>query len=140
MSSLPHAPTLPQPDADSTRFWAATLEGRLELQRCRRCDRLVWYPRRRCPNCQADELVWERLSGLGTVYASTVVHRPPTEALAAEVPYVVALVDLDEGARLMTNVVECDPGAVQIGMRVAVTFRPVSDKAALPLFAPVADG
>ena len=110
------------------------------MPRCRSCDRLVWYPRRRCPRCHGDDLAWETLSGLGTVYASTVVHRAPSPQLEDDVPYVVALVDLDEGARLMTNIVECAPESVEIGMRVGVTFRRVSDDAALPLFAPRAHG
>jgi uncharacterized protein len=134
--AAPAALPVPRPDADSARFWAATLAGRLELPRCRSCDRLVWYPRRRCPRCLGDDLDWEVLSGLGTVYASTVVNRAPSESFESEVPYVVALVDLDEGARLMTNIVGCPPETVAIGMRVTVTFRRVSDEAALPLFAP----
>jgi len=133
-STIPALP-VPHPDADSARFWAATLAGRLELPRCRSCGQLVWYPRRRCPGCHGDDLDWEVLSGLGTVYASTVVHRAP-ESFAGPVPYVVALVDLDEGARLMTNIVDCPPETVAIGMRVGVTFQRVSDQAALPLFAP----
>jgi len=76
------------------------------------------------------------MSGRGTVYASTVVHRPADESFAAEVPYVVALVDLEEGPRLMTRIVDCPAEDVRTGMPVAVRFLRVSDEAALPVFAP----
>jgi hypothetical protein len=131
------SPPIPVPDADSSRYWAATLEGRLELQRCDACRRLVFYPRARCPRCYGDRLTWTTLAGTGTVHAFTVVHRPADPSLADAVPYVVALVELTEGARLMTNIVGCDPSDVHVGMPVAVSFRPVSDAASLPVFSPV---
>lgn len=127
---------IPHPDPDTAPFWAATLAGRLDLQRCDACRRIVVYPRARCPYCHADALTWTTMSGRGTVYASTIVYRPADESFAADVPYVVALVDLEEGARLMTRIVDCPPASVRTGMAVAVRFRPVSDEAALPVFAP----
>lgn len=130
------SPPVPVPDADSARYWAATLEGRLELQRCVACGDLVFYPRARCPACHGDRLTWTVLAGTGSVYAFTVVHRPADPSLADAVPYVVALVTLTEGARLMTNIVDCDPTDVHVGMPVAVQFRHVSDAAALPVFSP----
>jgi uncharacterized OB-fold protein len=129
-------PPIPHPDPDTAPFWAATLAGRLDLQRCDACHRVVVYPRARCPHCHADSLTWTTMSGRGTVYAATIVYRPADESFAADVPYVVALVDLEEGARLMTRIVDCPPEAVRTGMAVAVRFQPVSDDAALPLFAP----
>lgn len=129
-------PPVPVPDADSRPYWTAAAEGRLALQRCTSCDRLVWYPRARCPRCHGDRLTWETLSGAGTVHAFTVVYRPADPSLEDAVPYVVALVDLAEGARLMTNIVGCEPGDVRIGMAVRVLFREVADGIALPLFEP----
>lgn len=128
---------VPPTDAVTTRFWAAASEGRLELQRCLACGLVVSYPRVRCPRCHADDLAWEAMAGTGTVYSYTVVHRPPEPALADQVPYVVALVDLDEGARLMSNIVGCAPDRVRIGMAVRVRFERVADRIALPLFEPV---
>jgi uncharacterized OB-fold protein len=129
-------PPRPRPDPDTAPFWAATLAGRLDLQRCASCGLVVFYPRARCPRCHGDALVWATMSGRGAVYASTVVHRPADESFAAEVPYVVALVDLDEGARLMARIVGCPPEEVRTGMPVTVRFRQVSDEAALPVFVP----
>lgn len=128
----------PIPDAESRPFWSATLEHRLVMQRCAACGDLVWYPRRRCPRCASDDLPWEELSGAGTIHAFTTVHRPADESFREDVPYVVALVDLAEGARIMTNIVGCDPASLDVGMPVEVVFRPVSDEASLPLFTPVA--
>lgn len=128
--------TPPVPDRDSAPFWAATVEGRLDLQRCPSCGLVVFYPRARCQRCHAAGLAWETMTGHGTVYAFTIVHRAPDPSLADAVPYVVALVDLAEGARLMTNIVDCRPDDVRIGMPVAVRFQQVSDQVALPLFRP----
>lgn len=128
---------VPPTDPVTRRFWAAASEGCLELQRCRACSLVVSYPRVRCPRCHSDDLAWEAMAGSGTVYSCTVVHRAPEPALAGEVPYVVALVDLDEGARLMSNIVGCAPDQVHIGMPVRVRFEPVADRIALPLFEPM---
>jgi uncharacterized OB-fold protein len=128
---------IPRADADSARYWAATVEGRLELPRCGACTLVIAYPRARCPRCHAGDLTWERMAGTGSVYSFTVVHRPSELALARDVPYVVALVDLDEGARLMTNIVGCAPDRVRIGMPVRVRFERVAVRAALPLFEPI---
>lgn len=128
--------TIPRPDPESRPFWDAARAGRLDLQRCGGCGHLVWYPRRRCHRCGSDQLRWETLSGEGTVHAYTVVHRAPAEDRAADVPYVVALVDLAEGARLMTNVVDCNPAEVHVGMPVSVRFRPIGEDLALPVFGP----
>lgn len=125
----------PQPDADTAEFWAATLEGRLRIQRCRSCERFVHYPRVACPWCMSRDLRFEDVSGRGVVYSYTTVHRAPA-AFADEVPYVVALVDLDEGVRLLSRLVGLAPDAVAIGMPVQVTFRPLTDEAALPFFEP----
>jgi uncharacterized OB-fold protein len=133
-------PAIPRPDADSAPFWAAAADGRLELPRCRACGTLHAYPRRRCPSCGSDDISWERLSGRATVHAVTVIHRPPEPALADAVPYALALVDLEEGPRLMTRIVDCPPESVWIGQAVVVRFEPVGDGQALPLFAPRADG
>jgi uncharacterized OB-fold protein len=132
----------PPPDADARPHREAARVGRLAMPRCTGCGRLVWYPRPRCPSCHAAVHEWETLSGLGTVYSATVVHRAPDPSLEAAVPYVVALVDLDEGARMLSNIVDCEPDAVTIGMRVAVRFRVAGAGGGtfLPVFAPVETG
>lgn len=117
-------------------FWDATRERRLVLQYCRADGRPVHYPREVCPRCLGTDLEWREASGLGTVYAFTVNHVPATVAIGREPPFVVALVDLNEGVRFMTNIVGCAPGDVRVGMPVRVSWEPLSDGRALPVFAP----
>ena len=121
-------------------FWEATRDSRLLVQWCTSCDRGVFYPRVFCPHCAAgaDALEWRDASGRGTVYAAVVEHKP--QAAGANFsdgqPYCVALVDLEEGVRMLTNVVGCPPGEVRCGMPVSVTWEPLSDGRRLPLFEP----
>lgn len=119
-------------------YWDATREKRLVVQWCDDCDRSVWFPRAVCPVCLGTTLSWRDAAGTGTVYALTVEHRPQNPQLVSRAPYVVALVDLDEDVRLLTNVVNCAPGDVAIGQRVSVTWEALSDGRHLPLFEPAA--
>ena len=117
-------------------FWDATRERRLVLQRCRPCDRAIHYPREACPRCLGRDLEWRAASGRGVVHAFTVNHVAGNPAMEDRVPYVVALVDLDEGVRIMTNVVGCTPASVRVGMPVEVAWEGLSDGRALPVFSP----
>jgi uncharacterized OB-fold protein len=116
-------------------FWDATRQGRLLVQWCTACERPVWYPREVCPRCLGSTLEWRESQGHGVVYACTVEHKAQTRAL--EAPYVVALVELDEGVRLLSNVVGCPPERVCVGDRVKVAWEPLSDGRRLPLFEPL---
>ena len=126
---------VPVPDLDSAEYWRATTEGRLLLQRCRGCGGLQHYPRRLCVRCHGSDLEWQASSGRGTVYSFTVIRRAPSTAFAADVPYVLALVELEGGTRLMTTLADTAPEDVSIGMPVKVRFDPVADGIALPRFA-----
>ena len=126
----------PRPDPESAPYWSATLEGKLLVQRCTSCGNTQLYARAHCLACRAP-VEWVESSGRGTVYSYTVIRQNMSRAFRHLQPYVVALVDLDEGARLMTNIVGCDPDDVGIGMPVRVVFETVSEDAALPLFEPV---
>jgi hypothetical protein len=127
---------LPEPTGDSAPFWEACREGRLTLQRCTACGRLQFYPRRYCTGCMGDEMTWETVSGRGTVYSYSTTYRALSPAFRNQVPYIVAAVDLSEGPRMMTRLVDCTPAQVHIGMPVAVTFLRESDDIALPVFQP----
>ena len=130
----------PPVGAESGPFWEATRQGRLLVQWCTACNRGVFYPRAFCPRCAApgSSLEWRAASGRATVYAAAVENRP--EAAGATFsggePYCVALVDLEEGVRMVTNVIGCPPGDVRSGMAVTVTWEPLSDGRRLPLFEP----
>ncbi len=128
---------LPKPDRDSEFYWAAARRHELMLQRCDECGRFRFYPRIICPDCLSDTFQWQRVSGRGTVYSFTVIYRPPTPAFQNQVPYVLALIDLPEGVRMMSNVVGCDHRDVYIGMPVDVIFDDVSEEITLPKFRPI---
>ena len=120
----------------SQPFWDATREQRLLVQWCRDCDRPVFYPRAVCPTCLGDDLDWRQSAGTGTVHAITVEHRPQNPMFADRVPYAIALVDVAEGWRMLTNLVDCDPLTVAIGTPVTVAWEALSDGRNLPLFTP----
>jgi hypothetical protein len=121
----------------ATPYWDATREKKLLVQWCLDCDKPVQFPRAVCPICLGTNLAWREASGRGTIYAVTVEHRPQNPRMSARAPYAVALVDLDEGARLLTNVVTPDPLSLVIGQPVRVTWEELSDGRHLPLFEPV---
>jgi uncharacterized OB-fold protein len=127
----------PTPSLVGREYWERCARGELAAQRCDSCGLLRRYLTRVCPSCKSTDYKWEALTGAGTVYAST-VNRFPLSA-EFEAPYVVALVDLDEGLRVMTNIIGCDPESVAPGMRVTVAFERVSDEITLPLFKPADD-
>ena len=122
----------------SEPFWQATRDRRLIMQWCRPCERVVFYPRELCPGCLGSDLEWRDSPGTATVYAFSVHYRTGSPEMMDRTPYVVALVDLDEGARMMTNIVGCDPDDVTVGMGVRVTWEQLSDGRHLPLFEPAA--
>ena len=117
-------------------FWEATRSKEFVLQFCNSCGAAIHYPRALCPNCHGTDLEFRPASGRGRVYARTVLHRPGNPTMAERVPYVVALIELEEGVRMLSNVVGCEPQDVQIGMEVRVTWEDLSDGRALPLFEP----
>ena len=121
----------PEADPETRHFWDALAAGRLEIQRCRSCGQHVFYPRGSvCPHCGGLGLDWVAASGRGTVHSFTVVHRAPAE-FASEAPYVVVLVDLEEGPRIMSRLLGVEPAAVAVGMPVELS---ISGEPPLPYF------
>ena len=129
----------PASTAVSEPFWEATRSRRLTVQWCLTCDRAIFYPRDVCPGCLGSTLEWRSSVGTGRVYAVTVEHDPPRPSMRDLAPYAVALVDLDDGWRMLTNIVGCEPDDVVVGMPVTVTWEPLSDGRNLPLFTPLAE-
>ncbi len=127
----PASTTLSEP------FWEATRDRRLLAQRCATCRQYVWYPRERCPGCLGDDLVWTELSGQGTIYTFNVMRKPGNPMMADLAPYVIALVDLDEGPRMTTNIVSVEPEQLECGLRVTVDWSvELADGRYLPVFVP----
>ena len=125
---------LPQPTVVSAPFWDGCRRHELLVQKCADCEGLTFPPLRACRSCFSPNIDWVRLSGRGTVYTYTVIWRP--ESPAFQPPYVAAIIDLEEGCQMMTNIVECDSTEVDVGMPVEVDFRDVSDEITLPYFKP----
>jgi uncharacterized protein len=125
---------LPKPTATSRPFWDAAKRHELTLQRCGGCNAFIYYPRDRCPNCFSDQLRWQPVSGRGKVYSYTVVRRASTRSFADK-PYVLAIVELDEGPRMTTNV-EAPPESMKVGMPVTVCFDDVTPDRTLVKFKP----
>jgi len=127
---------LPTPDGDSQAFWDAAREGRLLIKRCRSCGRPHYYPRPFCPHCWSEEVEWEQASGRGTLYTYSVVYENDLPPFSGRMPYVAAIVDLEEGPRAMTNVVGCEPDELAIGMALEVAFEAISEDFTVPVFRP----
>ncbi|CAB3846352.1 Zn-ribbon domain-containing OB-fold protein [Achromobacter anxifer] len=125
---------LPQPTRITQPYWDAAKEHRLVVQQCACCKTRQFYPREFCAACLSDDIEWIECGGLGTVYTYTINRRPSNAALSGKVPYVVAMIDLDEGVRMMANIVDSPPEAVRIGSRVRVCFEQASDEITLPQF------
>ncbi|WAU85646.1 Zn-ribbon domain-containing OB-fold protein [Streptomyces sp. Qhu-G9] len=114
---------LPEADALTRPYWDAAAEGNLLLRRCGACGRAHHYPREFCPHCWSEAVTWERAGGRATLYTWSVVHRNDLPPFGARTPYVAAVVDLEEGPRMMTEVVDCAEEALRAGMALEVTFR-----------------
>jgi uncharacterized protein len=129
---LPAPP--PQINSETKPFWDATAQSKLMLPRCSACDTVIWYPRAFCPACSSFDISWFEASGRGTIYSFTVNRRGQGDY--RDRAYVVAYVELEEGPRVLTNVVDCDLEKLEVGQAVEVVFHPTSNGAALPRFRP----
>jgi uncharacterized OB-fold protein len=127
---------LPEIDYFTRPFWDAATDGRLLIRRCRACARAHHYPREFCPYCWSEDVDWERASGRATLYTWSVVHRNDLPPFGGRVPYTAAVVDLVEGPRMMTEIVQCPKGGLSIGMALEVTFRQEDGEQAVPVFRP----
>ena len=133
MSTGLHIP-LPRPTALSKPHWEGCQKGVLRVQRCKDCGEHVFIPEPLCTNCASQNLEWVDTTGRGTVYSYTVVHRPQRPEF--QVPYTVAIIEMEEGWYMLTNLVGIEPEAVKIGMPVEVAFEKMSEQITLPYFRP----
>jgi len=132
--SKPPQRPLPRIDEETRGFWEACSRHELYLQRCGKCGTFRYPPRALCPACLSSAIEWVRASGRGTVYSFTITHQNQAPGFRERLPYVLAVVELAEGVRLMTNVVSCAPDAVHIGMPVEVAWDDVTSEVAIPVF------
>ncbi len=127
---------IPRVDEESKGYWEACRRHELRVQKCRSCAQLRFYPRAVCPRCMSSEVEWVLCSGQGEVYTFTVTHQNQSPGFRESLPYVLAYVELAEGVQMLTNIVDCSPDDVKIGMPVEVVFEDVSDEIAIPRFRP----
>jgi uncharacterized protein len=139
----PHPDPLPQslkptpaPTLETAPYWEGCRQHQLRIQRCFECQQYQFFPRIYCSKCFSDRVEWVNASGRATILSFTIVRRPVSQAFAHEVPYVVALVTLEEGPQMMTNIVGCEPEKVTIGMPVEVVFEDWNDTISIPKFRP----
>ena len=127
---------LPTADAETEPYWEAARQGRLLIRRCTACGKAHFYPRRFCPSCWSTDVEGETAGGGAALYTWSVVHSNDLPPFRERLPYVAAVVDLDEGPRMMTNVVDCESGALAVGMRLSVAFEFRTDEVTVPVFRP----
>jgi uncharacterized OB-fold protein len=130
--------TLPRITAETAPYWEACKRGELCLQSCDACGHLQFYPRALCSACLGLELSWRVASGRGSIASFSVVRRAVSSAYADETPYTIVLVDLAEGPRMMSSLVDDQPQSVRIGLPVSVVFDVWSDDITMPRFRIVA--
>ena len=128
---------LPEIQSYSQGFWDGTKQHKLMVQHCNDCDANIFYPRRDCPECWSQNLGWIESSGRARVFTYSVTYEGVEQIFVEDLPIIVAWVDLPEGIRMTTNLVECEPEDLSIGMEVEVVFRDVTDEITLPFFRPV---
>ena len=137
MSESVYKKPLPRPNRISGPYWEGAKAHELRLVRCRACDHKFLPAADRCPHCLSKDLEWVKASGRGKVWSWVVFHQRYFASFEADIPYNVAYVELEEGPRLMTNLVECDPDLIRCDMPVEVVFDDVTPEITLPKFRPV---
>lgn len=139
MTQEKYAKPLPTPSPETQRFWDGCKQHELWIPYCRPCAASYWYPRDFCPKCGSRDVEWRRASGRGRLYTYAIHYRAFHPGWANEVPYVTALIDLDEGVRIFSNLIgiEPDPKAIRCEMPVEVVFEDVTPEVTLPKWRPV---
>jgi uncharacterized OB-fold protein len=129
---------VPKPTPETKPFWAAAKQRQLMLQRCTDCSEFYFYPRPLCPRCLSRNVEWKPVSGRGRLHTFVINHRPPRN-FPVQAPYIIGIVELDEGPRLMSNIIgiEADPKLVHCDMPVEVVFEDITDDITLPKFRPL---
>lgn len=132
---MSHGP-VPVPTPETAEFWEGTAVSQLRIQRCNACSKFYFYPRPFCPNCNSDDVEWRVVSGLGTLASYNINYRP-LPVFKTDQPQVIALVELDEGVRIMSTVVGIEPipENLPLGLKLTVGFEPRGDQF-LPVFTP----
>ena len=131
-----YAKPLPHLDEESRPWWEALQRHELYIQKCRECGDTRYYPRALCTSCMSAKTEWVKCSGRGKVYTFTTTYQNQTPGFRESIPYIMAYVELDEGLKMLTNLVDCAPEQVKIGMPVEVVYEDVTPEVTLAKFRP----
>jgi uncharacterized protein len=134
MSDSAHPKPLPIVTDVNRPYWEGCRQGKLLLQHCQQCQQYQFYPRLYCMQCGSDKLQWAEASGRGRLSSYTIIHRNKTPEFVQDVPYNVAIIQLDEGPRMMANIVGSDNSQLGVDLPVTVVFDPVTDEISVPRF------
>ncbi|MFQ5820843.1 MAG: Zn-ribbon domain-containing OB-fold protein [Candidatus Heimdallarchaeota archaeon] len=127
---------LPKSTQVTKAFWDAAKRHELLIQQCKKCGIHIFYPRAYCPECLSSDLEWVASSGEGTVYSYSIIYHSPIREFESLVPYILAIIELKEGVRIMSNIVNCEPEDIHVGMAVEVVYEDISKDISLPKFTP----
>jgi uncharacterized OB-fold protein len=129
---------IPMVTPESERFWQGCKQHELWLRYCNACAKAYYYPRDICPVCGSRDVTWKQATGRGTVYTFAIVQRAPTPAFAEDAPFVTAIIELEEGPRMLSIItgVEPEPSKLSVGMPLEVTFEDITEEISLPKFQP----
>ena len=127
---------LPEPNPVTEEFWKAAKRHELLIQCCKSCNEHIFYPREVCPRCLSSDLDWMEASGRGRVYSYTVVRQAAHPSFRADTPYILAIIELDEGPRLTSNLMDCQIEDIRVDMPVTVAFDDVTAEVSLVKFRP----
>lgn len=125
---------IPVPTHWSKPYWDACKNHELHIQQCNNCLTYIMYPKLYCPHCLSDELGWVKSEGKGTVYSYSIVYNNPPTAFQGELPFVIAVVELSEGVRLTTNIIDTEFDKISCGIPVEVVFEDITNEITLPKF------
>jgi len=123
-------------EPENAEYWASLADGKLLIRRCGSCGAASHYPRPFCPECWSEDVTWEEASGDATLYTHSTVYENDLPPFGEQVPYIAAVVDLAEGPRVMTRIVDCEPDALVIGMALRLETAPIDDELAMAVFRP----
>ena len=127
---------LPTPEGDTFEFWEGTKNNRLLIRHCEDCGEYSYYPRSFCPKCWSENVAWYEASGKATLYTWSVIYSNDMPPFKDRIPYVAAIVDLEEGPRMMTNIIDTEFDDLKVGMALSVTFQAISEDFTIPVFVP----
>jgi uncharacterized OB-fold protein len=134
---VPYKKPLPKPNSETKPFWDGCKKHQLKFQKCKTCLYVRWPPSIICPKCHSPEVAWILARGRGKIYTYAIFHQVFHKEFKNDIPYIVAVVELEEGPRLITNIIGCSPDIITCDMPVEVVWEDVTKKVSLPKFKPV---